>query len=300
MFKRTGLTGYIMAIDCKVVAGNSIIKEDGIVIRREQLVFSCIAGDGHPLYAESMWRTETDESAFRKSKLWSIINGMDLFAFVRMVDGVRICSPGIATVDHQMDFNSWIGAESKNIISGSIATSDKCLTAAQKFVNIAIDKGQDSVEHCFGTTCTTWGSLAQLPVVRGNTKHSHDLLLTVLPLKMRAYLHATEHKRNKLLQQHQLADAGTCESEEKETYGKVAEAHSRLATKLPSLQYAMKQARPATRALCRYEGPAPEMTPKEKARMNFFTSLLPRFDKMSDDEELEMQRKILGLFKSSK
>lgn len=69
MFKATGLTGYIMAVDCKVVSGNTVMMEADILIPRQQLVFSCVAGDGHPLYAESMWRTDTDECAFRKTKL---------------------------------------------------------------------------------------------------------------------------------------------------------------------------------------------------------------------------------------
>lgn len=187
-----------------------------------------------------------------------------------MVEGVRICSPGFVTVDHQMDFNSWLGMDSKNVISGSIATTPEGLTPAQKFVNLAIGKGQERAERCFGTTCAAWGSLAQLPLVRGNTKHSHDLLLTVLPLKMRAFLHETEHRTHKHLHQPLLADAGTCKSKEKETFDK------RFATKPPSVDYTTKQARPALPTLRRYEGPAlevdpaPGMSSKEKARMDFF------------------------------
>lgn len=161
MFKATGLTGYIMVVDCKVVSRNTVMMEANILIPRQQLVFSCVAGDGHPLYAESMWRTDTDECAFRKTKLWSIINGMDLFAFARMVEGVRICSPGFVTVDHHMDFNSWLGMDSKNVISGSIATTPEGLTPAQKFETLPSER--DRRERS--------GVLAQ-PVSRGDLSHS--------------------------------------------------------------------------------------------------------------------------------
>lgn len=96
-----------------------------------------------------MWRTDTDGGTFRKTKLWSIINQMDLFVIERIVDGVSICCPGFVTIDHQMDFHSWVREESKNIISGSISTSAEGLSAAQKFVILSICKGQEKAEQTF-------------------------------------------------------------------------------------------------------------------------------------------------------
>lgn len=289
MHRQTGITGYIASIDCKIVPGNATVELNQKRYNRHVLVFTVTAADGYLLHTETIWRTKTDEAAFRATKLWGIIQRLNFPVFQRLVKGFLVTVPGYMTTDHQMDYQSFLALETDKVISGSIIDQVEGLSPAEKFVNLAIQEGQGIGERVYGTITSMYTTAAQLPAVAGNMTHDFDLHLARLPFQLRNYMQGTMH--NLARKRPVRAAKGTLKKKDRmnrSTFDIVVKAYERIATSLNMEIYGGKQLmpRPKLSKLDRYE---------PVFDLEFFRSL-PSMSDWSETRRLEMKHKILGLF----
>lgn len=286
MYRKTGLTGYIASIDCKVVPGNATVEIGQNRFNRHVLLFTVTAADGYLLHTEAIWRTKTDEAAFRATKLYKILLKLKFPVFQRFIQGFLVTVQGFMTTDHQMDYQSFLALETDNVISGSIVDQVDGMSPAEKFVNLAIQEGQGIGERVYGCVTSMYTTAAQLPAVAGNLSHDYDLYLTFLPFKLRNYMQGSMHKKAR--KRGIRATKGKMIEKNKNTFEIAVDAHERIATTLNREIYGGKQlmCRPKLAKLGRYE---------PTFDLDFFRSL-PNMSKWNEKRRLKMKRKIINLF----
>lgn len=231
MYERTGLTGYIAAIDIKTIKGNGTMLIEKKSYNRALHLLTVITGNGQVIHAETMWATETVEDAFRHSQIFQWLQTANFPMISRVIDEIKVSVQGFMSTDHHANFSR---QTARNVLSGC-AENAAGLSAAEIFVNLAINRGQWKCEHFFAAMQSAYTCVAALPSIAGDFAHNHDMYLAILPVKLRQLMLHKEHLQK--LETALLAEECSSADPNLDPYSKVVAAYKGVAAQLALLRY---------------------------------------------------------------
>lgn len=248
MYKHTGATGCIAAIDAKIVQGSGKVQlPSGEFVPRAVKVFVVVAADGQILWAEAYYHTGRDEVMFKDTRLYKWLLTKKLPVFKRWVDGHLIVVPGFFTTDHQMDLFSQFAKVSQNLVSGSVNCAEEKMSAEERYVNRLIKTSNGCCELTFGTITQQYASFDTLPPC--GKPCTRNLLLVLIPVKLRELIMREEHERSVKSAVRTKMVANYVRKADKSTYQIILKAHKPLATGLDGRPYGPKQLTPLAKAI---------------------------------------------------